>query len=358
MCTPLKTQKKRNVLAWAAVLTAAALFATAVFADRLPDLALRSAALVLNGARTASSASSDAVPASASANPSSRPQSVSSDAPAAEPSSAASSPSPQDEAHRVEEVDLSQGGNLVYGGVRIKSKSASEFDIAALLAQPVELAVQQTSEPQVLIYHTHTSEAYMDDYTGYYDDSFAVRTTDASHSVVTVGDAITRKLNAAGIVTIHDTQVYDTPYRGAYDRSMVTVEKLLRQYPTIRVTLDVHRDCLQQSSGKRLKPTAEINGRKAAQIMLVSGCDDDGSLNFPDWRKNMCFSVHLQDILAQKFPGLARPIYCWNVQYNEAVTPTSLLVEFGTEANTDEEVAYSGELFAESLIELMNAYRK
>ena len=85
--------------------------------------------------------------------------------------------------------------------------------------------------------------------------------------------------------------------------------------------------------------------------MLVSGCDDNGTLNFPNWRQNLSFAAQLQQTITQQYRNLMRPMSCWNVRYNAHVSPTSLLLEFGTEANTDEEIAYSAELFADRLIE-------
>lgn len=352
----MKLSPKKPVAAWVAILAAVVLLTAALIGSRCPQIAAQVAAFIMEAPEPAASSEPMADVSSAAA-PSQPPAEPESTAPAE--SAAPGSETPAAEiGGTVTEVDLSGGGNLVRDGIRIKSKSASTIDIDALRAQPVALQIADTDAPQVLIYHTHTSEAYLDDFTGTYPKGFDVRTRDAAHSVIRVGDAIAEKLNLAGIVTIHDTTYHDDPmYRGAYGRSLQTVTQYLAAYPSIVVTLDVHRDCLQQADGTRLKPTVTVNGQKAAQIMLVSGCDDQGTLGFPDWRKNMCFSIHLQERLTRRYAGLARPIYCWNVRYNEHVTPTSLLVEFGTEANTDEEVAYSGALFADALIDLLNEYR-
>lgn len=275
------------------------------------------------------------------------------------PSSADSSSAPVKAAGKVLEVNLSRSGNLSAGNVRMTSKSATKIDLSQLLSDPVSLKLRDTLEPQVLIYHTHTTEAYMNAFTGTYPVGYDSRTKDTSRNVVGVGDVITERLNAAGIVTIHDTTIYDNPaYSGAYGRSQKTVEEYLKKYPSIKVILDVHRDAIQQNDGSLLKPTVEINGRKAAQIMLVSGCDDNGTLGFPNWRKNLTFAAHLQQQLVNDHPGLARPIYCWNVRYNAHLSPTALLVEMGADANTSEEVLYSAELFADSLITMLNTYIK
>ena len=97
------------------------------------------------------------------------------------------------------------------------------------------------------------------------------RSQDETQSVVLVGDAIAAQLRAAGIGVIHDTTCHDYPaYNGAYDRSAVTMQKNLEKYPGIQVTLDIHRDAIGDNSVRK-KPTVTIDGKKAAQIMILSG---------------------------------------------------------------------------------------
>ena len=89
-----------------------------------------------------------------------------------------------------------------------------------------------------------------------------------------MGNEITKKLEEAGIGVIHDTTIHDDPYTGAYNRSWETIQRNLSENPTIQVTIDVHRDALGGESA-RIKPTTVINGRKAAQIMILSGYDGE-----------------------------------------------------------------------------------
>lgn len=260
---------------------------------------------------------------------------------------------------RVEEIQLAATGNLSSGIVSMRSRSSTKIDVAEELSRRPDVTVQDTAEPQVLIVHTHTSEAYMESFTGSYSTSFNARTNNPAHNVIAVGDEIARTLNNTGIVTIHDTTFHDDPaYKGAYSRSLATMEQYLKKYPSIQVILDVHRDCLEQADGTKLKPTVTINGKKAAQIMIVSGCDDNGTLGYPDWEYNLRFGLRIQKSLAEKYPGLARPLYCWNIRYNQHLRHGALLVEFGTEANTYEEVQYSGTLFADCLTDVLESLKK
>jgi len=251
-------------------------------------------------------------------------------------------------------VQLLQG-NVSFGQVTMNNKSAvHQIDIREMLNQKPDVQLQSTDKPQVLIYHTHTSEAYLTEDTGDYPSTYQARTQNPLESVVTVGDTITQKLNEAGIVTVHDTTVHDDPaYNGSYTRSLATVEKNLKQYPSLQVLLDIHRDCLEQADKTKLKPTLTVNGKKAAQIMIVCGCDDNGTLEYPDWRENCCFGLHLQSEISERFTGLARPMYMRHIRYNQHLSHAALLLEFGTEANTVEEVRYSAELFADALIAVL-----
>lgn len=356
--------QKRSFLAVFSILSAIGILSAALFAGHVRELSALSAAMLLGtdpSYKPMASSPSQLPTASVGVtdDPLSSTPTISAppSLPAA-PSSGGSSDSPTP-AGKVTEVNLSGSGNLVYEKIRMTSKSASNIDISQMLSTPLDLTLTNTLEPQVLIYHTHTTEGYMSEFTGTYPAGYASRTFDTSRNVVSVGDIITEKLNAAGIVTIHDTQVYDNPvYTGAYGRSLKTVEDYMKKYPSIKVVLDVHRDAIQQNDGTLLKPTTVINGRKAAQIMLVSGCDDKGKLNFPNWRKNLTFAVHLQQQLVSDTPSLVRPIYCWNVRYNAHMSTAALLVEFGSDANTVNEVHYSAELFANNLIALLKNHIK
>lgn len=172
--------------------------------------------------------------------------------------------------------------------------------------------------------------------------------------MVRVGDAIAEQLENAGYGVIHDTNIYDSSYNGAYDRSRKSVEKYLKEYPSIQITLDVHRDAIHYDSGTKCKPTAEINGKKAAQVMIISGCEGEGVENFPNWKKNLAFAVSLQANVEERFEGLMRPIFFCHRKYNMDVTKASLLLEFGTDANTLEEAVYSGALVGKALSDMLD----
>ena len=170
---------------------------------------------------------------------------------------------------------------------------------------------------------------------------------------VRVGDEIAERLEKSGFKVIHDKTIYDASYNGAYGRSLKNVEKILEENPSIVITLDVHRDAIHYDSGTRCKPTAEINGKKAAQVMIISGAEEGEIEDYPDWAQNLTFAIALQNKVEENYKGLMRPLFFCQRKYNMHVTPCSLLLEMGTDANTLEEAVYSGRLIGDSLAELL-----
>ena len=210
----------------------------------------------------------------------------------------------------------------------------------------------ESGEPQVLIMHTHTTESFEPYVRASFDSSFNYRTTDPAYNVVSVGNAITEQLEAAGIATIHDTTIHDYPsYNGSYERSAETVKAILEEYPSICVVLDIHRDAIQDGN-TLLQPVVEIDGKEAAQVMIISGCDD-GTMDMPDYLQNFHFACRLQTSMEQMYPGLTRPILFDYRKYNQDLTTGSLLIEVGTHGNTLEQVQYAGELVGKALAETL-----
>lgn len=243
--------------------------------------------------------------------------------------------------------------DLLAGGQVRNCTSVSLETLAAESTVRPDFLDEKTSEPLVLIMHTHTTESYEPFARDYYDSSFSSRTTDNTKNIVAVGDKITAELEAAGIGVIHDITVHDYPqYNGAYERSRVTVEEILKKYPSIKIVLDIHRDALITSDGMWLAPVAEINGKNAAQIMIISGCDD-GTMNMPNYMKNFNFACTLQSQIENDFPGLARPILFDYRSYNQNLTTGSLLIEIGGHGNSLDEALYTGELVGKSLASLL-----
>ena len=238
------------------------------------------------------------------------------------------------------------------GAAFSNTSSISNNDILKILNNDPVIKLKKNA-PQVLIYHTHSTESYEMQDLGWYQKDSAARTTDQSKNMIRVGEEIVKKLKEAGIEVIHDKTIYDYPsYNGAYNRSAETVKKYLKKYPSITVTLDIHRDAIEQSGGVRVKPTAVINGKKAAQVMIIAGVDD-GTMDFKNWRENMKFASSLQVEMEQNYSGLTRAVMVCHRRYNMYLTNNSLLIEVGGHANTLDEAVYSGDMIGVSLSKVL-----
>ena len=241
-----------------------------------------------------------------------------------------------------------------YGAVSVNNKTAENINIKTLLNETPKYKTITKDEPYILVYHTHTTEGYELLDLGWYSNQYNSRTKDSRKNMVRVGEELVEELENAGYKVIHDKTVYDSSYNGAYGRSLISVEKYLEKYPSIVLTLDVHRDAIHYDNGTKSKPTAEINGKKAAQVMIISGCEGDGIEDFPKWKDNLTFALHLQNTVEENYDGLMRPVFFCNRKYNMDVTPCSLLLEFGTDANTLEEAVYSASLIGKSISEMLD----
>lgn len=247
-------------------------------------------------------------------------------------------------------TQLMSAGSAFVQGVAINNKSGKAVDIAAALSHKPKLSFsKKETKPQVLITHTHTTECYLSHDDGTYANSDLTRTNDATKNVVAVGEKIAVRLRQAGIGVVHDTVIHDNPYNGAYGRSKEAVQAALKKYPTIRVVLDIHRDAIYPSDGSRVKPTAVIDGKKTAQVMIIVGMLNTKSAPNTHTAENLAFAVRLQQKLHTDYPTFARPLTLANARYNQQLSNGSILIEMGSDANTLEEALRAGELVGKEL---------
>ena len=116
--------------------------------------------------------------------------------------------------------------------------------------------------------------------------------------------------------------------------------------------LDVHRDAIERD-GTIINPVTTINGKKYAQLMIISGCDS-GYMNMPDYPENLKFATNLQNRLAKAAPGLMRPVLFDYRHYNQDLSTGSLLVEVGGHGSTLQQAKNSAALFATTLADMLD----
>ena len=231
----------------------------------------------------------------------------------------------------------------IEGGMRIKNETGYYVDAAALLAQGPGISLPR-EEAQILIIHTHASEAYTQAGLDRYVPSDANRTEDTQFNIVRIGDELTELLTQAGLGVIHDRGIYDYPsYTGSYTRAGQAIEQYLESCPGIRIVLDIHRDALG-SDGVVYKTMAEEEGTVASQIMLLVGTDESG-LEHPNWRGNLALALYLQNAVNTACPTLMRPIALVPQRYNQQLAPGSLILEVGSSGNTLREALAAIRLF-------------
>lgn len=232
------------------------------------------------------------------------------------------------------------------GDIYIANRAQKQPDAQALAQTPIGFSLGDG--PQVLILHSHATEAYTPDGQDTYTPSDPYRTTDCNYNMVRVGEEMARTLRSHGLEVIHDTTLYDYPsYNEAYDRSLAAAERWLAQYPSIQVILDVHRDALVAEDGSIYKAISVEQAGQAAQVMLVVGTDGTDKFH-PLWQENLAFAMQLQRGLLDDYKCLARPMVLRASRFNQHLRTGSLLVEVGTHGNTLEEALLGARLFAES----------
>lgn len=192
-------------------------------------------------------------------------------------------------------------------------------------------------QPAVLIYHTHTSESYL-----------PVSRKDHVYprgDIFQVGNYLKQVLeNRYSVPCIHAEESHDQiPFRESYQRSQLTLMKYLKEYPSLRVVLDVHRDATPG-----VKASCVINGKPTATIVIVVGTDKMG-LPHPNWRKNHQFAQKLAEAMNLYYPGLNSRVLITDARYNQHLHDHALIIEFGDQYSTLEEVDRAVELFASVL---------
>ncbi len=209
-----------------------------------------------------------------------------------------------------------------------------ELNAEWMLKQDLRLnSIREEKEqegPQVLIYHTHSQEAYRDSVPG-----------DESMTVVGAGAKLAELLEGYGISVLHHKGQYDAENRDyAYANAEKGLQQVLEEYPSIEVIIDLHRDGVAEDTHL----VTEIDGKQTAQFMFFNGLSRLKSTGEIDYLKNenragnLVFSFQLQAKCKEYYPGLTRSIYLKGYRYNMQYREKSLLVELGAQTNTVEEV--------------------
>lgn len=227
--------------------------------------------------------------------------------------------------------------------------SPADLDAETLLS--MDMSIDKDVEgPQILIYHTHSQEGFVDSVPG-----------DNSTTIVGVGEYLAQLLREKGYDVMHVTSVYDLvdgklDRNEAYSKAQEEISAILEENPGIQSVIDLHRDGV--SEGTRL--VTEIDGKTMARFMFFNGLSrtkKNGPIEYlynPYIQENLALTLQLKLMSEQYYPGLARNIYLRSLRYNLHLSDKALLIEAGAQTNTLQEMLNTMEPLSDILDKVFN----
>lgn len=209
-------------------------------------------------------------------------------------------------------------------------------------------------DPKILIFHTHSQEAFIDSRQGEEEDT-----------IVGVGQTLGEILaEKYGVCVVHDVGRYDISEgkldrANSYETMEEAINKVLKKYPTIEVLIDLHRDGVADD----MRLVTDINGKNTAKLMFFNGVcmlnkngtpEPTQGLSNPYIQQNLAFSFHMQAMANTVYPGMTRKIYIKPYRYSLNMKPLSLLVEVGANTSTVEEAKNAMEPLADVLVKVLD----
>ncbi len=233
-------------------------------------------------------------------------------------------------------------------------------DTRALLDAPLPFSDLDThmkqfapEMPYILILHTHGTEGFADESADTYTPDDAFRTENTEENIVAVGAVMAETFRAAGVPVLHCTEMFDLEsYQDSYSRAAAAIRAYLKEYPSIQIVLDVHRDSIIRTDMTKIRPATTVDGKEAAQLMTVVGTDFKGA-DHPDWTNNLNFALKMQENLTEKYAHFVRAVNLRGAGFNQQYTDGSLLLEVGSCGNTLSEAKRAGVLAALAITEVV-----
>lgn len=206
---------------------------------------------------------------------------------------------------------------------------SDQLNVGKLLEKDMRITTDGDG-PQILIYHTHSQEAFADSIPG-----------DAATSIMGVGEHLAEILrDTYGYNVVHHLGQYDKESRDdSYSVALADIQQVLADYPSIQVVIDLHRDALPESTHLVM----DLDGRPTARFMFFNGLSrtkKTGNIAYlynENLDGNLAFSFQMQLKAMEYYPNLTRKIYLKGYRYNMHLKPRCLLIELGAQNNTVEE---------------------
>lgn len=218
------------------------------------------------------------------------------------------------------------------------------------------ISEEQAEAPSVLIYHSHTYEAFEQTEHDRYRETEKWRTADNAYNMVRVGEELAALLRALDIDVTHDTTTFEPPaLSGAYSRSLQMLEKRRAAGENYDLYIDLHRDAYSASYGG--SNTVSVGGAKLAKLMMLIGKGEgavgQGYAEKPDWQANLAVARAITDELNQQAEGLCREVCIKSGRFNQHIAPACVLVEAGNNRNTLQEVLAAMPYLADALAQVL-----
>ena len=208
----------------------------------------------------------------------------------------------------------------------------------------------QKEGPQILIYHTHSQEAFADSEPGKEEDT-----------IVGAGEILAENLRRYGYQVYHHKGKYDVESRDyAYSNALPEIENILKENSEIQVVIDLHRDAVADTT----RLVTQLQGKPVAKVMFFNGLSrvrEKGAISYlenPYLAENLAFSFQMKLACEEYYPGFARSNYLRAYRYNMHLCPKTLLIELGAQTNSKEEIRNALDPLAHVLWLVLSGYSK
>ncbi|MDU4698443.1 MAG: stage II sporulation protein P [Paenibacillus sp.] len=243
-----------------------------------------------------------------------------------------------------EGVDPGAGGDP--GGAQPPAQEPGKTDGSS--GDPGESSIKPGNKNIVMIYHSHPQESYNPVLGTNVDNPSSA---EDKKNVGLVGEALAKELERKGVAALHSFENYAAKvsnynYNYSYKYSRETVKQAMAENGKLQYFIDIHRD-----SQRHDKTTTTIDGVNYAQVYFIIGHGNE------NWRENERFASSIHDRLEKAYPGISRGIWGktssqGNGEYNQSLSPNSVLIEIGGIDNSAEELERTAKVLAGILADL------
>lgn len=219
-------------------------------------------------------------------------------------------------------------------------------------AQTVAAGVEEIRKPRILLYHTHTWEAYEMTEDTRYTPTETWRTKDERYNMVRIGEELADCLEELGFAVVHDKTAFEPPnLSSAYTRSLKMLEARLENGETYDYIFDIHRDAY--SGPYNGANSVSEDGLSIAYVMMLvgkgTGATNSGFDERPDWPRNLELAQRITDSMNAQIPGVSREVKIKTGRFNQHVSSGALLIEVGNNRNTLDEALASCPVIAQAI---------